>query len=213
MENWASAFLGFCVGVPAGIAIVTRWFVKQTDQDPEFRHRLRKSIDAIDSHAGYGYGPSVAELNQQNVRLIAQKDGAYEERDKCVAVIARLAAHLHCVAWLGRHEGGEWDDDWRNIVFVELPTGQVSWHIHDSELPLFAFLKPAATPWDGHDTPEKYRRLLAWGDTFDDSAARDLPCRQHGGRWLGERDRDATPTNESGIAGGTEPAPAETHRR
>lgn len=94
--------------------------------------------------------------------LLAAKDQAYAERNQCVAAIVRAAVSMGCPAWLARHEGGDWDDDWRNIVFITLPTGQVSWHIHDSDLPRFAWLSRDPAPWDGHDTDEKYRRLEAW---------------------------------------------------
>ena len=33
-------------------------------------------------------------------------------------------------------------------VYIELPTGQVSWHMPEHP-----------TAWDGHDTTEKYRRV------------------------------------------------------
>lgn len=34
------------------------------------------------------------------------------------------------------------------VVFITLPTGQVTWHIEQF-----------AEPWDGHDVEEKYRRV------------------------------------------------------
>lgn len=52
--------------------------------------------------------------------------------------------------------------DWRWIVFIDLPAGQVCWHIHDSELPLFMHLpRNTGRKWDGHDHEEKYRRVGA----------------------------------------------------
>lgn len=90
---------------------------------------------------------------------------AYVERNRCVAALARMAVALGLQAWLGRHpdEDTTWDADWRTIVFIRLPTGQISWHVHDSELPLFEFLRDfQGEPWDGHDTPEKYERLAAF---------------------------------------------------
>lgn len=107
-----------------------------------------------------------AEAAEQRLREVeAQKNGAYNERDRCVALAARMAMLLHWPAWLGRHVGGDWDDDWRNIIFIDLPSGQVSWHIHDSELSLVTFLPSVpgrcGRPWDGHDTAEKYRRCDA----------------------------------------------------
>ena len=46
-------------------------------------------------------------------------------------------------------------------MFIDLPTGQASWHYHDREAHLFAGLPPYTKPWDGHTTPEKYERLAA----------------------------------------------------
>ncbi len=81
------------------------------------------------------------------------KDAAYHERDLLVALVSKLfPSHL------ARHEG-EWEDDWRNIVCVHLPTGQATWHIHDSELSDFAHLGLCAGHWDGHTTDEKYERV------------------------------------------------------
>ena len=97
---------------------------------------------------------------EKNKELRKQKDGAYDERDRCVAALAAMATRLGWSAWLGRHVGDPWDDDWRNIVFINLPFGQVSWHIHDSELPWFSFLPSVPErPWDGHTTEQKYERL------------------------------------------------------
>lgn len=98
--------------------------------------------------------------------LRAQKDQAYAERNKCVAFIARMALAVGWPAWLGRHPDTDeaWERDWLNIVFIELPTGQVSWHIHDSEMPLFDFLPSGGPPWDGHTTEDKYSRMRRWRD-------------------------------------------------
>jgi len=104
----------------------------------------------------------LATLTKERDEARAAKDGAYRERNLCVAMIARLADHLGWPVWLARHEGGEWDDDWRNIVFIHAPAGQLSWHLHDSEMPNFEWIVMRIGPaWDGHTTEEKYRRALA----------------------------------------------------
>jgi hypothetical protein len=109
-------------------------------------------------------------LSSEQLRLIKErdeqkdaKDNAYRERDKCVAGLAALAVRLGWKAWIGTHPADEpWDDDWRFIIFINLPTGQVSWHIHDSELPMFDFLdERTENAWDGHTTEQKYERLLS----------------------------------------------------
>jgi hypothetical protein len=97
----------------------------------------------------------------------AQLDNAYDERNRLVAALARFVVDGGR-AWLGRHEGDpdHWDPEWLNVVYVELPTGQCSWHVHDGDLPLFAFLqgRPALRPWDGHSTIEKYDRVDAFAN-------------------------------------------------
>lgn len=99
--------------------------------------------------------PAIAELEEH-------LDSVYSERNKCVALIAQMALSMGLTAGIGKHpaEDAEWEDDWRNIIFIDLPAGQCSWHIHDSEIPLFSFLPEYAGKWDGHDTEEKYRRVL-----------------------------------------------------
>ncbi|QLE46556.1 hypothetical protein FD723_40805 (plasmid) [Nostoc sp. C052] len=88
------------------------------------------------------------------------KNLAYSERNKLLVPLCKMAIALNLVAGIGQHQGEEWDDDWRNIIFLELPTGQISFHIHDSELHLFQFLPPYTGKWDGHDTATKWDRLL-----------------------------------------------------
>ena len=102
-------------------------------------------------------------LRARLAAVTVQKDGAYRERDRLVALVAHMARGFGWNAGLGRHVDklGEppWEDDWRNIVFIDMPAGQVSWHVHDSEMHLFEGLPPYPDPWDGHTTAEKYDRV------------------------------------------------------
>jgi hypothetical protein len=113
-------------------------------------------------------------LEVQLVDAHAAKNHAYHERNMLVAALSRLFP-----ASLERHpeEDLNWEDDWRWIVFIKLPCGTegatdvfkvASWHIHDSELPLFDHLdrEYGKFTWDGHTTEEKYERLMLIGDTF-----------------------------------------------
>lgn len=92
-------------------------------------------------------------------------DAVYDERNRCVAAMTAMAQRLGWPAWLGHHEPAndpKWDAEWRNVVYIFVPTGQVSWHIHDRDLPLFAHLDrvPGVDgTWDGHTTEVKYKRL------------------------------------------------------
>jgi hypothetical protein len=86
----------------------------------------------------------------------ARKDAAYLERNQVVAALARCYP-----SGVARTAIEGWSDDWHGCVYIDLPTGQVSWHFHDSQAYLFDGLPPYSGTWDGHDTPEKYRRLAA----------------------------------------------------
>lgn len=80
----------------------------------------------------------------------------YGERNKLVAFLSRCYPSFLAPA-PDAEPGFEW------IVFIETPEGQLSWHLHDSELPWFEHC-PRQKPgewWDGHTTDEKYGRLLS----------------------------------------------------
>jgi hypothetical protein len=94
------------------------------------------------------------EASMSDMRV--RKDAAYEERNQVVAALARLFP-----SGIARTAIDGWSEDWHGCVYIDLPTGQVSWHFHDSQADLFAGLPAYTKPWDGHDTPEKYRRVAA----------------------------------------------------
>ncbi len=99
------------------------------------------------------------DLFEEIYQLKREKNNAYSERNKLVAALSKLFP-----ASLETHPESDltWENDWRWIVFINLPTGQVSWHIHDSELPQFSHLyRICGRVWDGHTTEEKYARLAA----------------------------------------------------
>ena len=84
----------------------------------------------------------------------SRKDAAYLERNKVVAALARcFPSGIATTAIEG------WHKEWHGCVYIDLPTGQVSWHFHDSHAYLFEGLPPYTKPWDGHTTEEKYERL------------------------------------------------------
>ena len=98
----------------------------------------------------------VANVTAERDALRASKDAAYEERNR---VVALLAAAFPSVRARTAIEG--WSEDWHGCIYITLPTGQASWHYHDSHANLFAHVPEGAAIWDGHTTPEKYERVAA----------------------------------------------------
>ena len=88
-------------------------------------------------------------------------DAVYLERNQVVAGLAALAVKLGYPAGIAQTSIEGWDEAWNGCVYIDLPTGQISWHYHESQSNLFDFLPKYVGSWDGHDTPEKYRRVLA----------------------------------------------------
>ena len=106
----------------------------------------------------------IERLKTEIRQLTETKDQAYTERNKLVAYLSTLRNSGILNAYLARHPENdlEWDDDWRWIVAFDTSEGQMSWHIHNSEFPLFRHLKVIKNyAWDGHTTEEKYNRLKA----------------------------------------------------
>lgn len=91
---------------------------------------------------------SVARL-ETLLRFIQAHDEAknYEQRNRCVyRAIGHASECGYGVGFRIDPDEPEWP-----VAYIELPTGQVSWHLpqHDAE-------------WDGHTTEQKYQRVQAW---------------------------------------------------
>jgi hypothetical protein len=93
----------------------------------------------------------------------------YRERAHLVALLAALYPSS-----IGTDPA---EPDWP-VVYITLPTGQVSWHFSpDDQDLLFGVPRDDNTRWDGHTTDEKYRRIAdhaarltrsRWSSTPDD---------------------------------------------
>lgn len=87
---------------------------------------------------------------------VKAKNQAYEERNRLVAVLARIWP-----SGVAKTDIEGWDPAWHNCVYIDTPVGQASWHFHDSDAHLFEGLPPYRGAWDGHSTEEKYARLAS----------------------------------------------------
>lgn len=83
-------------------------------------------------------------------------DDVYRERARLVALVAALYPSV-------RAYSDPAEPEW-SVVYVDSPAGQLSWHIAEGDVDLFAHvpLVDAGDPgavWDGHTTEEKYHRV------------------------------------------------------
>jgi hypothetical protein len=84
---------------------------------------------------------------------------AYEDRAVLLAVLAAIYPARLCA------NDPEWPD-WP-VLYIDIPTGQVSWHINPDDTHLFRHAHhiapnaPGAPVWDGHTREERNDRLTA----------------------------------------------------
>ena len=85
------------------------------------------------------------------------KGQAYADRNLLVLLAADLAQD---VGWRVGWKIDLDEPDWL-LIFINLPTGQLSWHIPKDDLPEGIF-EMFADEWDGHSTEEKNRRIMEY---------------------------------------------------
>jgi hypothetical protein len=101
-------------------------------------------------------------------RIAAERDGAYRERAQ---LLAELAARYPAVL----APAPDVDEPGWTLLYLTLPTGQASWHVHPRDRDLFGHVElvgpgdPRAQ-WDGHTTEEKYARIAALVEASSGSA-------------------------------------------
>lgn len=69
----------------------------------------------------------------------------YTER---MLVVRALAVMSGCPYGIGQDDNDDWDDEWRNVVYIDLPQGQVSWHIAPHDLYIFEGFPEYKGEWD-----------------------------------------------------------------
>jgi len=88
-------------------------------------------------------------------------ESLYLEREHCVIALARSAqANGYRVGF--RDDPALPDPQSWPVLFIDLPTGQVSWHLSRIGREEAKDIGHYDGEWDGHDVEEKYRRLTTW---------------------------------------------------
>jgi len=91
-----------------------------------------------------------------------ERDGAYRERNRTVALAAAGLAETVVIA-----PAPDVDEPGWQILYASLNGRQASWHFGPRDADLIAHFEhvPADDPrarWDGHTTEEKYAGIAAW---------------------------------------------------
>lgn len=87
-----------------------------------------------------------------------EKDEAYRQRNYLVAALTKLFP-----SGIRPTKIAGWDPEWDGCVYIDLPSGQVSYHYHSSQAFLFDHLPKYYNAYDGHDKEIVHNRLLTLG--------------------------------------------------
>jgi len=118
------------------------------------RHFLEKEEDG--NASDFVSIGDLKKLARAHLTAASEKDAAYLERNRMVALLAGIYP-----SGIARTNIPGWLPEWHGCVYIDLPTGQASWHYHDSHAHLFAHLPAYTKAWDGHTTDLKYMRVAA----------------------------------------------------
>lgn len=109
-------------------------------------------------------GERIDNLRDQLYHAFQSKDNAYRERNYVVAALARV---FPSGIRPTKIEG--WDPEWENCVYIDLPTGQISYHYHLDDSDLFIRLPDYLHPFDHHDKKTVHQRLFRLNSRIDNS--------------------------------------------
>lgn len=76
-------------------------------------------------------------------------DDLYSQRASVVAALARMAIMAGFKAGVGLDDKEANDIEWRRVLYVDTPAGQVSWHIAPCDQHLLEGIPAYAGKWDG----------------------------------------------------------------
>ena len=76
-------------------------------------------------------------------------DNAYTERAAAAVGMAKLTLALGGNAGTGMCDNKSWSDQWRVVLYVDTPGGQVSWHIAPRDQHMLKGLPEYVGEWDG----------------------------------------------------------------
>jgi hypothetical protein len=83
------------------------------------------------------------------------RGGTHMERNHLVVLVAHMANLLGWNAGVGVHEGDA-IEGFTEVVRIDTPVGQLSWHIHDTQRGWLEQLPPYEGRWDGTTSEKKY---------------------------------------------------------
>lgn len=129
-----------------GIAHAYRLFAIELVDSVADKHNLNSALDSLLQSRDDAVRRAVQKQRDlvEVLKQIEEHDTDYDTRFR---LVWQAVDHARAVGYSAGVRIDPTEPEWP-VVYIELPTGQVSWHMPQHP-----------ETWDGHDTAEKYRRL------------------------------------------------------
>jgi hypothetical protein len=146
------------VTVSDSVSISEEDVMEQTDNRITLKAKIKQILLNVKEYFTFKGGGFVSGLPDTPLPLFpnkveyqsSTKQDAYYDRNQAILLAAIMAQKA------GYTVGVIDDEEWP-IVYIELPTGQVSWHLPKAEI--ITFLPKYAGEWDKHTVEEKRGRI------------------------------------------------------
>lgn len=135
------------LGVGVGVLIL---FVMVADKTVTLADSERLNVSIIET-----YRKGLRKLEGQVAELKLQRNASYRERN----ILAGLLVKLLPGSGTGIDPAIPEGKNYRHVVFLELPAGQVSFHCRDADFQLLKHLPAYGRPFDGHSKIQAIERL------------------------------------------------------
>lgn len=134
---------------------------KQAQRDL-IKHKTSKSGISLSGVLVYeAMQEELQRLEDRAVEFQNAKNTAYRQRNEAALGMARMAMALGMPV-------GVLEDKTRAgfpyLLYIDLPTGQVSWHFMAMDRDLLSPFQKYEREWDGHDDDERSRRLISFSE-------------------------------------------------
>lgn len=135
---------------------------------------------AGDGNTGTSNAPSSLETELEEARKAFHKAEdrlarAYRERTIAAVLAAKMALQAGYDAGVGLDGNEDWDLEWRQVLYVDLPDGgQISWHVAPADQDLLAGLPAYGKAWNGTFESREGAAVLAM--PAGDRSAVCAPC-------------------------------------
>ena len=119
---------------------------------------IAEGLEIFDGNKKFREFLSADRLRGKEYRMSNQSTPveAYYDRNQTVMPAAQLAMKLGYTTGV---KADATEPGW-TLLYIDLPTGQISWHIPDDEM--LGDWQLYAGTWDGHSVEEKRRRIIGF---------------------------------------------------